>query len=112
MKGRYSAAFILPVNTHKKLGDEGWEFEILERLPNEITESLVKVLDLTFLESYLGIDVYGNSELKMSIELDEKSLVRFISFQVYSDVMEKFKAKVKICSLYERIDCFIPSEGE
>ncbi|GGJ06222.1 hypothetical protein GCM10007978_49800 [Shewanella hanedai] len=110
MKRKYRAAFILPANTNKELGDDGWEFESLERLSNKIMESLVEVLSLKFLESYLGIAVYTNTNVKMSIERDDQNLIEHISFQIYDSAMEGFKKKVKACPWYEQIDCFVPSE--
>ncbi len=110
MKGSYKAAFILPKDAKKKLGDDGWEFESSQRLPSEVSELLADSLGLKYLESYLGIDVYTNAEMKMSVERDDQSLIEFISFQIYGDVIDEFKEKVRACSWCEQVDNFIPSE--
>ena len=85
IKGRYQAAFIIPVGANKVLSEDGWEFESSGRLSEEIRNDLIQVLGLNFLESYLGIDVYSNDDIKMSIINDDLGLTESISLQLYGN---------------------------
>lgn len=46
MKRNYQAAFIIPIGASKFLGDDGWEFNSVERLPEGMGEYLAERLKL------------------------------------------------------------------
>ncbi|MDU8420601.1 hypothetical protein RYA60_20315 [Pseudomonas syringae] len=94
MKRSYQAVFIVPTDASKVLGDYGWEFDSLERLPESIGEYLVGCLGLMFEEEYAGIKKYTNGQISMSIFLDDDNEVESIYFQAF----EIFLAKIyKAC---------------
>lgn len=108
MKGKYKAAFILPKGVKKTLCGDGWNFESSIRLPEKIKKSLIESFALEYSESYLGIDVYINENIQMSVMNDDKSSIEFISFQIYGGEIEPFKSKAN--SLHESAELFIPNE--
>jgi len=109
MKGKYTAAFIIPKNTKRILEEDGWIFNSSNRLPNEIKESCVKSLKLQFSERYLDIEVYINNSIQMSVTYDDKNFIEIISFQIYDQGLEVFKSKIETNAWYQQVNLFIPS---
>ena len=87
MKGKYQAAFIVPIGANKVLGEDGWEFESTGRLSEEIKDYLIESLRLSFLERYLGIESYVDGDIKMSVIFDENNEIENIYFQLYEDTL-------------------------
>ena len=110
MKGKYQSGYILPKNTKKILGDDGWDFETYTYLSEQIKKSLIKSLGLKYLESYLGIDVYTNKNIKMLVTHDGNKFIEFINFQIYEDNLNDLKSKLKSNTWYDDVELFIPSE--
>ncbi|WP_024679773.1 hypothetical protein [Pseudomonas syringae] len=108
MKKIYRAVFVIPVGASKVLGDYGWEFNSLERLPESIGEYLVKCLGLKFEEEYAGIKKYTDGQINMSIFLDDNNEVE----SVYLKVFESFLAEIyKACQneeVFSGAEIFIP----
>ena len=85
MKGKYKAVFIIPIGANKVLGNDGWEFEGMNRLSIEIKNYLIESLRLVFFESYLGIDSYIGDDIKMSVVFDDQNQIESFHFQLYGD---------------------------
>jgi hypothetical protein len=112
MKRKYQAAFIVPVGANKVLGEEGWEFGSSTRLPGEIKDYLVQSLKLSFLESYLGIESYADSNIKMSVIFDDKNKIESISFQLYGDALAILTEVCQGNRLPSEAELFIPQQGQ
>jgi hypothetical protein len=83
MASPYKAVFLLPRRSEKKLGEAGWEYSSSERLPHALLLSLVKDLDLRKEDSYLGMDVYEGTGLKLTAVTDERG-IEHIYVQIWS----------------------------
>ncbi len=112
MKGKYKAAFIIPIGAKKVLGEDGWEFETSSRLSSEINEYLVKALKLRFLESYLGIDSYVDDDIKMSILFDDQKQIESIHFQLYGDALTVLSEVCQGGKISDEAELFIPHQGQ
>lgn len=110
MKGKYKAAFIIPIGAIKALGGDGWEFETTNRLPAETKEFLVEALNLKYLESYLGIDAYINESIKMSVIYDDQNQIESISFQLYDDAVTALSRIFRSSQIADQSELFIPGK--
>ena len=108
MKGKYKAAFILPIGTKKVLGENGWEFETSNRLSLQIKEHLIDVLKLKFLESYLQIYCFMSEDIKMSVSYDDKNEIENIYFQVYNDKLTMLTDLFIASGIANESELFIP----
>jgi hypothetical protein len=109
MKGKYKAAFIIPIGTNKILGENGWEFETSNRLKEEVKEFLIDALRLKFLESYLQIDCYINENIKMSISYDDQKQIESIYFQTYNDTLTVLSDLFLAGGSVSNLELFIPN---
>lgn len=112
MKGKYQAAFIVPIGANKTLSEDGWEFESSVRLSQVIKNYLIQSLELGFLESYLGIDAYTNDNMKMSVINDDQGCIESISFQLYGDSLIILS---KVCEsgwISSEAELFVPHQGQ
>ncbi|MDZ4150440.1 hypothetical protein [Methylicorpusculum sp.] len=108
MKGKYKAAFILPVDTKKMLGENGWEFNSSNRLSLQIKDLLIDVLKLKFLENYLQIYCFINEDIKMSVFYDDKNEIESIYFQVYNDRLTTLTDLFIASGIANESELFIP----
>ncbi len=108
MKRKYKVVFIIPIGANKILGEDGWEFETPNRLSAEIKEFLVDTLKLEYSESYLGIDVYVNENMKMSVICDDQSQIESISFQLYEMATTTLSDMFQTGILANKSELFIP----
>jgi hypothetical protein len=112
MKGKYQAAFIVPIGSNKVLGEDGWEFESANRLSEEIKAYLIKSLKLSFLENYLGIESYVDGDIKMSVLLDEESEIESFHFQLYGDALTILSEVCQSDKMPTGAELFIPRQGQ
>lgn len=108
MNGKYQAAFIIPIGANKILGEDGWEFESSNRLSNQIKDSLIESLRLSFLENYLGIESYVDDHIKMSVIFDDQNEIESIHFQLYGDSLSILSAVCQDSRLLSEAELFIP----
>jgi len=111
MKGKYQAAFIVPVGANKVLGEDGWEFESSGRLSLKIKDYLVESLKLCFLESYLGIESYVDGNMKMSIIFDAQNEIESIHFQLYDDGLAVLSEVCQGSEIFDGAELFIPQSS-
>jgi hypothetical protein len=112
MKGKYQAAFILPVGANKVLGEDGWEFEGSARLPEEVKDYLIQSLKLSFLESYLGIESYVDGDIKMSVIFDDQNEIESIHFQLYGGSLAILSEACQNRRMSSKAELFIPEQGQ
>ncbi|PHN76471.1 hypothetical protein [Pseudomonas syringae] len=110
MKRSYQAVFIVPAGACKVLGDYGWEFNSLEKLPESIGEYLVRYLGLKFEEEYAGIKKYTNGQISMSIFLDGNNEVESIYFQVFESFLAEIYKACQNEAVFSGAEIFIPEE--
>lgn len=108
MKGKYQAAFIVPVGAKKILGEGGWEFETPNRLSTQIKGFLIDALKLRFFESYLRIESYVDGNIKMSVILDEQNEIESINFQLNEDALTVLTGVCQHCKIFDGAELFIP----
>ena len=111
MKGKYQAAFIVPIGANKILGEHGWDFESTDRLSEEIKVFLIKSLKLNFLESYLGIESYVDGDIKMSIIFDNQDEIESIHFQLYGCALATLSEACQSSRISSEAELFIPRQG-
>jgi len=112
MKGKYKAAFIVPVGAKKVLGEDGWEFESSVRLSEEIKDYLIQSLRLSFLESYLGIESYVDGDIKMSVIFDDQKEIENIHFQLYGGSLAVLSEACQSSRLSSKAELFVPQQGQ
>jgi len=112
MKGKYQAAFIVPIGTNKVLGEDGWEFESTSRLSEEIKARLIKSLKLSFLESYLGIESYVDDNVKMSVIFDDQNGIESIHFQLYGSALATLSEVCQSSRISFEAELFVPRQGQ
>ncbi|MCA5965921.1 MULTISPECIES: hypothetical protein [Pseudomonas] len=110
MKRSYQAVFIVPTGASKVLGDYGWEFNSLERLPESIGEYLVGCLGLKFEEEYAGIKKYTNGQINMSIFLDDNNEVESIYFQAFESFLAEIYKACQNEAVFSGAEIFISEE--
>lgn len=110
MKGKYQAAFIVPIGTNKVLGEDGWEFVSSSRLSDEIKDYLIESLRLGFLESYLGIESYVDDDIKMSVIFDGQNEIESIHFQLYGDSVAILSEVCQGSRVLSEAELFIPQQ--
>jgi hypothetical protein len=108
MKGKYQAAFIVPVESNKVLGEDGWEFESPARLSESIKDYLIQSLRLSFLDSYLGIESYVNDGIKMSVIFDVQNEIESIYFQLNGDTLTLLSEICQGGRIPNEAELFIP----
>ena len=112
MKGKYQAAFIVPVGANKVLGEDGWEFESSVRLSEEIKDYLIQSMRLSFLERYLGIERYVDSDIKMSVIFDDRNEIESIHFQLYGDSLAILSEVYQGSRMPIEAELFIPQQEQ
>jgi|SRR5690554_2330331 len=110
MKGKYQAAFIIPMGVNKVLGEDGWEFESAARLSKEVRDYLIQSLNLSFLESYLEIEVYVDDDIKMSIIFDGQNEIESIHFQLYGESLSILSGVCQGSLVLSEAELFIPRQ--
>lgn len=108
MKGRYEAAFIVPVGANKTLGEDGWEFDTTNRLPEEVKKFLTDDLNLRFVENYLGIDSYVDENIKASVIYDDQNQIENVYFQVYGNAMPALSNIFQSSFIANKSELFVP----
>ena len=111
MKGKYQAAFIVPIGANKVLGEDGWEFESSGRLSPEIKDYLIESLKLSFFESYLEIESYVGGSIKMSVIFDDQNEIESIHFQLYEDALTVLSEVYQNGKVSVGAELFIPQQG-
>ncbi len=110
MKGKYQAAFIVPVGANKILKEDGWEFESPIRLSEEIKNYLIQSLKLRFFESFLGIESYVDDNVKMSVIFNNKNEIESIYFQLYGDTLSVLSEVCQGGRIPAEAELFIPQQ--
>ncbi len=108
MKGRYKAAFVIPIGTMKVLGEDGWEFEGSGRISSRVKDCLLEALKLKFSETYLRIDKYVGSNIQMSVVRDVNDQMQSISFQMHGDALNALSEVFRVGELGNESELFIP----
>jgi hypothetical protein len=108
MREKYTAAFIIPLNSSKVLSEDGWEFITSNRLTSRIKEFLIDALKLRFLESYLGIEVYVSETIKMSVSYDGEHSIENIYFQLHGKALTTLPKVFLKSPISKQAELFIP----
>jgi hypothetical protein len=111
MKTPFKAAFVVPHGAKKVLGESGWEFDSQECLPASIRNSLVTAFKLQPLQSYLGIESFGNEKMKMSVIYDDSHGIENIYFQLHGDGIMALVDYFNSCGLGGGCELFIPDNS-
>ncbi|WP_260514227.1 hypothetical protein [Serratia fonticola] len=107
---RYKSFYILPAMAKKTLSEHGWDFESKSRLPEHLESDLVIALNLSFIESYSGVNDYKGDGFKVTFIKDDDFHIENVYFRVYQSGFNDLVDL--ICSLFEKnddIEIFVPS---
>ena len=111
MKGKYEAAFLIPLGASRHLAEDGWEFESKNYICKSVEFFLTDVLRLEFLKTDLGITYYANDTIQASIFYGESSEnIEHVFFQVYKGCMEFLTKAFSVSELIEKVELFLPHE--
>jgi len=108
IKSHYEAAFILPLPNRKYLGDVGWEIESEARLPCDTVDFLTNVLNLIFVESYSGIDIYEGGGVRASVVKDDFGMIEQIHLKIYDGDRSDLSLLFGRSSLASYAELFFP----
>ncbi|WP_137822343.1 hypothetical protein [Pseudomonas sp. D(2018)] len=107
MKPAYKAAFLIPCNSKKTLGEDGWVIESPNRLSKSIADTVCNNLKLTFKESYENCTVYEGHKIKATVIHDEKGEIEQIYLQLFRKNTKELKEALSNTTRQE-IEIFIP----
>lgn len=109
MRKSYLAAFLLPIPVTKCLTDVGWEFESTARLPENLITALQGAFDIHANESYLGMDVFEGSGLKLTAARDSEGRIENIFVQLSYRKPEELRAAL-VSAEFNNVEVFVPEE--
>ncbi|MDU8500555.1 hypothetical protein RYB01_15390 [Pseudomonas syringae] len=112
MRRVYRAAFVIPTGASKILGEDGWEFDSVERLDESVGRYLVVRLGLKFEEEYSGIKKYTNDQINMSVFFDGANEVESIYFQAFDNGLALLSEACKSEEVACHAELFIPEKQE
>ncbi|WP_310887577.1 hypothetical protein [Pseudomonas syringae] len=101
---------MIPIGASKVLGDDGWEFDSVERLPDSIGECLAERLNLEFMEEYTGIRKYTGNQISVSIIFDSADEVESIYFQTFDNGLALLSEACEIEQVACHAEIFIPEK--
>jgi len=81
MEAKYKAGFLIPKGARKRLGEDGWEFESNERLPNELESRLAK--ELTMSASGKEFSSFEGNSIKVEVSKDSNGHIETVYFRFY-----------------------------
>ena len=111
MRGKYDAAFLLPLGAEKYLEEDGWEFGSNDFLPKQVVPKLADMLNLTYSKTSLDISYYVNDFIQVSFFCDgSEDNIKHIYFQVYEGKLGLLKQAFFDSSLGDFSELFIPKE--
>ncbi|MFL9903447.1 hypothetical protein PQR71_35845 [Paraburkholderia fungorum] len=107
-KGRYEAAFIIPVPNEKCLGDTGWEFKSERTLPKATREFLAGSLKLTFSENFSGMSTYENDVLKATVIENDVGEIEQVHLKLYGMTKKQLSLLFQDSPLASDAELFFP----
>ena len=107
-RGRYEAAFIIPVPNEKRLGDAGWEFKSESRLPENTEQFLLQALKLTFDEKFSGMSTYENDVLKATVIFNNIGQIEQVHLKLYGMAKKQLSLVFRESSLASDAELFFP----
>ncbi len=107
MGAAYEAIFIIPYNANKRLTDDGWEFDSLNKLPAEKIDKLITSLELKLIEKYEGVSVYSSNGIKVSVFHDSTGSIEYVFCQVF-DLLNN-QTISEFCSNDSSLEFFKPA---
>lgn len=109
-RGRYKAAFIMPIPNEKFLGDGGWEFQSDKRLPKDAEKFLLESLKLKFVENFSGMAAYEGDDLKATVISDDSGEIENVYFKLYGMTKERLSSHFQESPLSSHAELFFPPE--
>ncbi|WP_174932222.1 hypothetical protein [Burkholderia lata] len=108
LKGRYEAAFILPLPNEKWLTDDGWEFRTDTRLPDATRTFLTTTLGMQQLARYAGEQNYVSPDVEASILEDDSGAIELVHIKLYNMRAEQLLKMFDASSLAATTELFFP----
>lgn len=111
MSGSYRSNFVIPKGARRVLGDAGWEFSSLDRIPKDIVDVLMSELALVETDAYLGVQEFSGECAKATVLLDEQGRVENIFLRAYGDrdVRGELLRALSVHGVREVVEVFSPS---
>lgn len=107
MSKAYESIFIIPYNAKKRLTDDGWEFDSLNKITADKIDRLLNSLELTLIEEYEDISVYYSNGIKVSVFHDSTGSIEYVFCQVF-DLVHK-QTISEFCSNDSSLEFFKPA---
>ncbi len=106
--GKYSVAFLMPCNTVRILGSDGWEFESDLRIPVEVEALLKKECSTS--ETTADYSSYEYDNLKVGVIKDADGAIENIYFRFYGGAEPELPAFLSEASQLYDLEFFIPQQ--
>ena len=101
-----SIIFILPKNTKHALVDDCWEFYSDQLISNIVVEKLIETYNLEFMEEFLEIIKYENTDIDMNVNFTDKKITEiYIRTSIEKDV---FVNQLSVLLKDDEVEIFIP----
>ena len=98
--------FILPKNTKHALVDDCWEFYSDQLISNIVVEKLIETYNLEFMEEFLEIIKYENTDIDMNVNFTDKKITEiYIRTSIEKDV---FVNQLSVLLKDDEVEIFIP----
>ena len=107
MSKAYEAIFIIPYDATKRLTDDGWEFDSLNKLSADKIDRLLNSLELTLIETYEDVSVYSSNGVKVSVFHDSTGSIEYVFCQVFDLAIKQTISE--FCSNDSSLEFFKPA---
>lgn len=107
MEDKYTTAFLLPNNSKKFLGDDGWEFESKSRIPIAIETALNEQLNRC--EAASDCATYEGQGLKVDVFKDKRGEIENIYIRFYDGQSPEVPGFLKNIESIGQLEFFVPS---
>lgn len=103
--------FVLPIDTKRKLGEDGWIFETKRFVPNSVADKVVIYFNVHLKEEFLGINKYQSEMSQINLILDETNKISEIFIRTKLE-KEKLLRELKNILSEENVEIFDPSQSK
>lgn len=107
MNNAYEAIFIIPYDAKKRLTDDGWEFDSLNKLSADKIDRLLNSLELTLIETYEDVGVYSSNGIKVSVFHDSTGRIEYVFCQIFDLAYKQMISE--FCSNDSSLEFFKPA---
>ncbi|WDE10483.1 hypothetical protein [Thalassomonas haliotis] len=104
---KYKALFIIPINTERKLTDDGWEFKTKNSIPDNVKDLILSRFP-NISNSEDDCDTYRQEELIVDFCYTDDSFLESVYVRDYSVDLTYVAAFKELTNDLKKIDVFAP----